>query len=145
MSASKASGRGAFRGREQHAVDAMFLHPRDKAGLAFRRFPGIGDEGDPARLIERIVDASREFRVERIGDLADDQPDRMGDARSEIGGGAVIDVAERVDRGLHSGPRRFGDQRAVAQNERNRRRRHTRVAGDVLHGRAHSTPPRGGF
>ena len=104
--------RGAFRRREQDAVDPMLLHAGDEAALALRRFRGVGDEGDPARLVEHVVDSGGELGVERIGDLADDEPDGMGDARAQIGRGAVVDISERVDRRLArprgSLPRRAG-------------------------------------
>ncbi len=59
--------------RKQDAVDAVLAHARDEAVLARRLLRGVGDERHPARLIEDVVDPGGEFRVERIGDLADDE------------------------------------------------------------------------
>ena len=63
---------------QQQAVDAMLAHPLDEAVLAQRRFRGIGEKGDPAGAIQRLVDPRRQLGVEGIGDLADDEPDRLG-------------------------------------------------------------------
>ena len=60
-----------------------------------RRFRRVGEKGDPAGAIQRLVDPGGELGIEGVGDLADDQPDRLGQARPQIGGGAVIDIAER--------------------------------------------------
>ena len=132
----------AFGGAQQQPVDAMLTHPLDEAVLASRRFPGICEKRNPAGAIQRVVHPRGQFGVERVGDLADDEPDRIGMARTEIGGGAIVDIAERVDRGLHARSRRLCGERIVAQDERHRRRRNAGVLGDVLqrHARQHSRP-----
>ncbi len=66
-------GSGALGRRKQDTVDSVLAHARDEAGLAGRLLRGVGDERHPARLIEDVVDPGGEFRVERIGDLADDE------------------------------------------------------------------------
>ena len=134
-------GGGAFGRGEQDAVDPMLAHAGDEATLAGGRFRGIGDESDPARLIERIVDSRRKLGVERIGDLADDQPDGVGEAHAQIRRRAMIDIAERVHGRLDAGPGCGRNQGTVAQHQRHGRRRHPRVPGDILHGRAQALPP----
>ena len=100
------SASGALGGREQDAVDPVLAHARDEAALARRRLRGVGEKRHPARPVERLVDSGRQFGVERIGDLADDQADRVRQPRPQIGRGAVVDIAERVDRGSNARPRR---------------------------------------
>ena len=119
----------------------MLAHASDEAALAGGRFCGVGDEGDPARLIEGVIDSRRELGVERIGDLADDQPDGMGEARAQIRRGAMVDIAKRIHGRLDAGSR-VGrrDQRTVAQHQRDCRRRHPRVPGDILYGWAQALP-----
>ena len=135
---------GSFRGAQQQPVDAMLAHPLDEAVLTRRRLAGIGEKRHPAGAIERFIGSRRQFGIERIGDFADDEPDGVGVARPEVGGGAIIDIAERVDRGLHARAGRRRGQRIVAQHERHGGGRNAGVFGDVLQGyarsRSHSRP-----
>ena len=133
-------GCGAFRRREQDAVDPMLAHASDEAALAGGQFCGVGDEGDPAGLIEGVIDSRRELGVERIGDFADDQPDGMREARAQIRRGAMVDIAKRVDGRLNAGPGGRRNQRTVAQHQRDCRRRHPCVPGDILYGWAQALP-----
>ena len=132
----------AFGGAQQQPVDAMLTHPLDEAVLASRQFPGICEKRNPPGAIQRVVHPRGQFGVERVGDLADDEPDRIGIARAEIGGGAVIDIAQRVDRGLDARAGGLCGERIVAQDEGHRRRRNAGVLGDVLqrYPRQHSRP-----
>src|SRR6516225_3382160 len=74
-------GVGAFGGAQEKTADAMLAHALDEAILTRWRFGGIGEKGEPARAIERLVDACGELGVERVGDLTDDEPDGLGLAR----------------------------------------------------------------
>ena len=65
--------------------------------LAGRRFRGVGEKRHPAGVIEGVVNPRRQFGVERVGDLADDESDGMRQPRAQIRRGAVIDIAKRVD------------------------------------------------
>ena len=133
---ARALGRG-----EQDAVDSMLAHAGDEAGLASGLLRGVGDERHPARLIEGVVDPGGKLRVERVGDLANDQADGMRQAGAQVRRGAVIDIAERIDRRANARPGGLRDQRTVAQHQGHGRRRHARVPGDILHGWAQTLPP----
>ena len=129
----EACGRGALGRREQDAVDAVLAHPRDEPLLPRRRFRRVGEKRHPPGLVQRLVDPRRQFGVEGVSDLADDEADRVRQARPEIGGGAMVDIAESVDRSLDLGPRRLGHQRTLSQDERNGGGRNSRMLGNVPH------------
>ena len=127
-------GIGALGRAEQQPVDALLAHPLDEAVLARRRFGRIGEKGDPAGAIERVIDAGGQLGVERIGDLADDQADGVGQARrADWRRRGHRHSRARRSRSWTPLARRLGDQRAVAQHERHRRRRDAGMPGDVLH------------
>ncbi len=137
---------GSLGGRKQQPVDAMLAHAGDEAVLAGRRLRRVGKEGHPSGAIEGVVDAGGELGVERVGDLADDEPDRLRRARTHVRRGAIIDVSERADRRLHALARPRGNERAVPEHKRHRRRRDAGMLGDVLEGLAlaQGTRPRFG-
>src|SRR5882724_2670763 len=123
---------GALRRTEQQAIDPLLAHALDEAVLAGRRLRRIGQERNPPRAIERAVDSRRQLGVERVGDLADDEADRLRRARAQIGGAAIVDVAERIDGCLDARARRLRNQGAGAQNKRYGRRRDARMLRDLL-------------
>ena len=90
---------GAFGRREKQTVNAVFPHAGDEAVLPDRRLGCVGEEGNPAGAIETILDAGGQLGIKRIGDLAHDQTDRLGQPGAQIGRGAVVDIAERIERG----------------------------------------------
>ena len=69
--------------------------------LAHRIFGGVGDERHDAGRLEDPLDADREFGEEGVGEVVDDHADDVGLRLAQIGGAAVVDVAEILDRLAH--------------------------------------------
>jgi hypothetical protein len=101
----------------------MLAHSGNEAGLASRRFGGVGDERQAARLIEGIVDPRGEFRVERSGDFEITRPTVWVRRARKF---AAARVAAATSGLLRSTKVRGRD---------------ARVPGDIPHGRAQALPP----
>ena len=124
-------GGGAVRGRDDQAGDAL-LHQRFQHFLLPHRvFGGVGDEGNDAGRLEHALDADRHFGEERVGQVVDDHADDVGMGLAQIGGAAVVDVADVLDRLAHPDHRFGANKPAALKDERYRRFGHARLAGNV--------------
>ena len=80
--------------------------------------PEIAEDRQPPTAFQSGVNAGGELRIERVGDVADDQTNGVGLTRAQIGCSAVVNVTEILDRGFHAFARFILDQRALAQHQR---------------------------
>ena len=123
--------RGAARRRDDEAGDAL-LHQRfQHLFLAHRIFRRVGDEGHDAGRLEDALHADRQFGEKGIGEIVDDHADDVGMGLAQIGGAAVVDIADILDRLAHLDRGFRPDQPAALQHERHRRFGHARLAGNV--------------
>ena len=140
-------GGGAAGGRDDEAGNALLHHRLQHLLLADRIFGGVGDEGNDTGRLEDALHADGELGEEGVRQVVDDHADDVGMRLAQIGGAAVVDIADILDR-LADFCRRLGaDQAAALEDQRNCRLRHAGFAGDVedrrlfAHGQALSPPP----
>ena len=106
----------------------------------------VGQRRQHRRVLGGLARVEHELaavQVERLGDRRDDQSEVVGQqvgAADEDGAGAGraasrAAAAELVDGLLHQLTGAGGDMFLVVEHPRDRRDRHTRVGGDVTHGR----------
>ena len=136
-------GVGAARRAHDDAGDVVLAQRAQHLRLPLRILVGVGEDRREAELVERVLDADRQFGEERVGQVADDHADEVGRSGAQARGAAVIDVAERLHRPRDALARRLGDQLAARQHERNRRLGDAGVARDVDD--RHSARPRAGL
>ena len=122
---------GAKGRAEDEAGRAVLAHGLHDPALACRVLPGVGHERDVAGGFQRLFQPDSELREEGVGQVVDDHGDHVAGLASEIGGVAVVDVAEAVDRFLDPAPGLALDERAVAQHQRDGRARHAGGTGQV--------------
>lgn len=122
---------GATRRRHDEAGDIL-LHQRfQHLFLAHRIFGRVGDERHDARRLENAFHADRELREEGIGQIVDDHADDVGMSLAQVGGAAVVDITDILDR-LADPVRRFRpDQPAALKHQRHGRLGYAGLAGDV--------------
>ena len=126
-------GLAAQGGAEDEAGRAMLAHGLHDPPLALGVLAGVGHERDVAGGLQRLLQADRQLREERVGEVVDDHGDHVAGLAAQIGGAAVVDVAEALDRLLDAVPGLPLDQRAVAQHERDGRAGHAGGAGQIGH------------
>ena len=93
----KASGDRAARRRHDEAGDALLHQRLQHLVLAHRILGGVGDERHDAGRLEDALDADRQLRIEGVGQVVDDHADDVGLRLAQIGGAAIVDVADIVD------------------------------------------------
>ena len=107
------------------------------------------DEGLPA-AVELAFDRAQDFGEERVHDVVHDDADDARARGAQAGGAAVVDIADGAGMFLDAVARAVGDQRAVAQGQRNRgrgdaERIRDRRKLDLLCQRALQPPPTRSF
>ena len=128
---SERGRRCAARGRDDEAGDALFHKRFQNLFLAYRVLRRVGDEGHDSGRLEDTLHADRQFGEERIGEVVDDHADDIGMGLAQIGGAAVVDVADILDRLAHLDRGLRPDQPAALEHERHCRFGHAGLAGDV--------------
>ena len=123
------SGVGAHGRAEDEAGRAMLAHGLHDPPLACRVLVCVGHQRDIASGLKRLFQADRQLREEGVGEVVDDHGDHIAGSATKIGGVAVIDVAETVDRVLDPTAGLALDERAVTQHQRDSRSRHAGGAG----------------
>jgi hypothetical protein len=69
---------GTFGRAKKQAINPMLAHARDEPLLPARRLSSVSKEGHETPPVEHLVNASGQFRIEGVGDFADNEADRMG-------------------------------------------------------------------
>jgi hypothetical protein len=82
-----------------------------------------------------VLGGARDRRVERVGDVLDDEADGAGAPVAQAAGEVVAGEAEVGDRRLHAGGGVGAHPRLAVDDARDRLEADARRAGDVAHGR----------
>ena len=131
LQAPEGARRRAARRRDDEAGDALLHQRLQHFFLAHRILRRVGDEGHDAGRLEDALHADRQFGEKGIGEIVDDHADDVGMGLAQIGGAAVVDIADILDR-LADLARGFRpDQPAALEHERYRRFGHAGFAGNV--------------
>ena len=101
---------GAARRAHDDPRDVMLAQRAQHLRLPLRILVGVGEDRREAELVERVLDADRQFGEERVGEVADDHADEIGRRGAQARGAAMIDIAERPHRPRDALARRLGDQ-----------------------------------
>ena len=125
-------GRRADGRRHDDAVGAELQQRVDEGALLFQLVVVVGEEEGLAAAVELAFDRAQDLGEERVHDVVDDDADDAGARGPEAGGAAVVDVADGARMLLDALARGIGDQRAVAQRQRYRRRRHATSASAIV-------------
>ncbi len=97
-------------GHDQQRVDTAAQQRCHQLALACRVLTRGGGDQQARVLARDVLDRLGHTGVERVGDILDHQPDRVGaDAAAQAGRQVVALVAERFDRRLDLAQRRGGD------------------------------------
>lgn len=122
--------RSARRGYDEprHPVLA---HRSDDLALAVELLARIREELHETGRLHDLIDADREFRKEAVREIVDDDADDLRSRLAQIGGAAIIHIAELTDHCIDLRPRRFIDERTCLQHKRHGRLRHAGGARDV--------------
>jgi hypothetical protein len=92
-------GRVAAELQQSHAAHRPLEQTLDSRGLEVEPAVGVADHRRVPRGRGVVLERLDQLGVERIGQVADDDPDRPRSQPDQVAGEAVGAVAERVDRG----------------------------------------------
>lgn len=95
-------------GDDDQPFDLVIDEAVDQAGLPLHLFGRVAEHHPQAVFGGDFLDAERETRVERVGEVGDDQTDHSGAAEPQAARGLVAAVAEPVHRGEDAFARGFG-------------------------------------
>ena len=138
---ASSSGRLQPRGGGDHSVDLARAHGVEVVALACGVVVGVGDQGRVAGRLEPVLDPAHDRREQRVGEVGDEDPDRVGAVGLEAAGDRVRPVAERLRDLDHAAGRLLVDEppRLGVQRARHRPGVHVGEAGDVAKGRRGGT------
>jgi hypothetical protein len=114
----------------------MTQHRLQHLPLAGEVVVGVGEDGREAEPVEAVLDADGELGKERVLQVGHDHADEIGAGGTQVGGGAVVDVADVLHGLAHLVGGFRLDAVGTAQDERDGRARNARLTGNVQHGRS---------
>jgi hypothetical protein len=79
---------------------------------------GVADDDRVVIMLRGLLHALGQLRVERVGDVADQEREQAGLPGYQRAGDRRRTVAEAVDRLVHPGPGLFADIRVIADHAR---------------------------
>src|ERR1700756_300456 len=95
-------------------------------------FGGIAKESDISGKVEATFDCDNDFSEKWIGDIGNDQSNRMRSLGAQVSGGAVINVAEHAHTVLDGAAGISCDGGHITEDERNGGARDAGVLGNVV-------------
>ena len=131
----------AIGGRDDQGGNTMFDHRPDHLRLKRGGFVRIGQNRREAAFRQRHLKRDGEFGEEGVAQVVDDKPDQPGAGASEVGGRAVIDIAQRLHRRADGGAGFRAHRGAVLQDKADGRFRHARRPRHVDDGGPALHPP----
>ena len=121
---------------EDQAVDTAAAQHVDVVGLDVGVAVGVDEQHHEPALAEEVLGAVGHRREERVGDVADQEPDRVGAAGAQALGQEVGLVAE-LSGGLVDPPTHLlADVGMIAERPRHRRQGDPGAGRDVVHRRS---------
>ena len=117
-------GRRADRRRHDDAVGAELQQRVDEGALLLQLIVVVGEEEGLPAAVELAFDRAQDLGEERVHDVVDDDADDARARGAQARRAAVVDVADGAGMLLDALARGVGDERAVAQRQRDRCRRH---------------------
>lgn len=125
----------AARRDDDHAVDLTGRQVLHEPALLVDLFRGVAEQHPKTVLGRHLLHTERQTRVERVGEVGDDQPDHPAAAQPQTARRLVAPVAERLDGGEHALARRLADPGVVLEYPGDGHGADTGAGGHVAHRR----------
>ena len=121
---------------EDQAVDPSAAQHVDVVGFDVRVSVGVDQQHDEPALAQEVLGTVGHRCEERIGDVTDEESDRVGAAGAQALGQEVGLVAELAGRLVDATTHLLADVRMVAERPGHRRQGDAGTCGDVVHRRS---------